>query len=355
MSRFWLVALLVFSQACSEGMEEDDSEVAHPLDYEEIQDYEGPGDVFTPVFDRHFVVTDTFYEDIDSVGADELQDFFEETPYGTRSWLADARFDGKRAADLIMDASVEFRINPLLLLLRMQVEQGLVSKTSRPTQTRVDRALGCGCPDNRPCMSQFKGFKNQMRCGAETHRKLFDLSKNGGAWSAGRTKRSLDPLSVTPRNHGTAALYAYTPWVLQGRGGNWLVWNVGRRFLSHLEATGAYSPIPVPWVGTQCVVDADCGFSSGQSEGFCFRFVDQANEERGFCTLPCAGGCPDRSGKATTFCVELEVGQGRCVSKSEDRNDYCSKIPGTRVETFERFVGDSGASLSSADVCAPDF
>lgn len=64
-------------------------------------------------------------EDIDSVGADELQDFFEETPYGTRSWLADARFDGKRAADLIMDASVEFRINPLLLLLRMQVEQGL--------------------------------------------------------------------------------------------------------------------------------------------------------------------------------------------------------------------------------------
>lgn len=354
MRAFWIFSVFSLLLGCSEAFLPSEGPELEPLDLQEVPDFESPQDGLAATFDRHLVLSDLFFEDTNSMNAEGIQNFFENTPYGTRSWLASASFEGKRAADLIMEASLEFGINPMLLLLRLQVEQGLVSKTVRPSASRVEKALGCGCPDNRPCMAQFRGFRNQMRCGAETHRKLFDQSKDGGAWSAGKAKRTLDPLSVTPRNHATAALYAYTPWVLQNRGGNWLVWNIGRRYLQHLERTGTYSPPVVPWVGSACTIDADCRFTSGSQTGFCFEFQDFEGERQGFCTLGCAGGCPDRSGEATTFCVELEVGLGRCVSKAEELNDFCTDIPGTRVEELDRFVGSSNATQTRSSVCSPD-
>ena len=59
-----------------------------------------------------------------------------------------------------------------------------------------------------------------------------------GAWRKNHATRTSDSLMVTPRNDATAALYAYTPWVLQGTGGNWLVWNVTRKFLKHFDDAG---------------------------------------------------------------------------------------------------------------------
>ena len=40
----------------------------------------------------------------------------------------------------------------------------------------------------------------------------------------------------------TAALYAYTPWVLVGRGGTWLVWNVTKKYANHAIAHGWMVP-----------------------------------------------------------------------------------------------------------------
>jgi hypothetical protein len=82
-------------------------------------------------------------------------------------------------------------------------------------------------------------MRNQLRCATEVLTKKFGESVDGsGQWAMGKKRNTLDPLSVTPTNHATAALYAYTPWVLTGRGGNWLVWNVTRRFLSHFDEAG---------------------------------------------------------------------------------------------------------------------
>lgn len=212
-----------------------------PSDFEEVPaGGDGKADVagVPATFDRHLVLSDAQFTHACAVTADGLQRFFEESPYG-RSWLADETIGDRRAADVIVDVAVEHQLNPVMLVARMQVEKSLVSKTVRPAQAKIDFAFGCGCPDYRACNEAYRGLDRQLACAATTLRTRYDGSVAGdGLWVVGKAKRTLDPLTVTPRSHATASLYAYTPWVLQGSGGNWLVWNVTRRFLRHVDAQG---------------------------------------------------------------------------------------------------------------------
>ncbi|MEZ4458429.1 MAG: hypothetical protein R3E66_01615 [bacterium] len=353
--RIWtIISLLFLVAACGTDEFSDES---YPEPHAESSDFVvveafGKADEMTSSFNRNNVVSDAFFEDVNAVGPDQVQAFLEDSPYG-RSWLASERINGVRAADLIVSAARAENINPMMLLIRLQVEQTLVSPSSRPSQYRVDRALGCGCFDGQSCFSQYLGFANQMACGARTHRKLFDASVNGGDWAKGRTKRSLDRYSVTPSNHASAALYAYTPWVLPNRGGNWLAWNVARKFHRHMLAQDLYDDSPRPWIGTACTQDSDCGFSGSGQNGFCSDFVDGAGATRGFCTIMCEGYCPDRDGHATTFCIEGEPGLGLCAAKAEEMNTFCRAIPGTTETERERFIGDSRASSATSAVCVP--
>ena len=190
-------------------------------------------------FNQHDIISDELFTAAGAMSAADVQAFFESSPYNNRSWLADYQVNGVSAAQFIVDAAESQQIHPLMLIARMQVEASLVSKTAKPSQTRVDKALGCGCPDGGGCSSSFRGFGPQMQCGAETLRKWYDASIDGsGQWRQGVSRKTLDPRTVTPANHATASLYAYTPWVLVGSGGNWLVWNVTRKYVRHAEANG---------------------------------------------------------------------------------------------------------------------
>ena len=143
--------------------------------------------------------------------------------------------DGRLTSQVLVETAQREGLNPIMLLARMQVEKSLVSATSNPGGNRVNYAFGCGCPDGRACNSAYKGLDRQIECGAQTHMRLFRRSQDGsGQWRMGRARNTLDPLRVTPANHATASLYAYTPWVLQGRGGNWLVWNVVNRYIDRV-------------------------------------------------------------------------------------------------------------------------
>lgn len=238
-----LVAALaaISAAACTDAGPDDDHD--EPSDFEPVPSPDdGKADVagIPATFDRHLVMSDALFTDVDTVTAAELQRFFEASPYRNRSWLADATIDGAPASEAIVAASRAAGINPVVMVARMQVEKSLVSKTVRPTGSRVDYAFGCGCPDNRPCNPTFKGLDRQVACAATTFRRWYDGSVAGdGLWVMGRAKRTIDPLSVTPRSHATASHYAYTPWVLTGSGGNWLAWNVSRRYFRHLDAQGA--------------------------------------------------------------------------------------------------------------------
>lgn len=233
-----LLALVTLSfGACAVDDGEPVTEHDEPADYDPVP-ADGKADGVPAVFDQHDVMgDDTFTEDRVTVA--EMQRFLERSPYNNRSWLADYRIGDKSGAQLVVEAARGAGINPIVLLARMQVESSAVSKTVRPSQATLDKALGCGCPDGRACSSAYRGFQAQLSCGAQILRKWYDASKDStGQWRKGVTRKTLDPKSVTPKNHATASLYAYTPWVLVGRGGNWLVWNVTRKYVRHAEATG---------------------------------------------------------------------------------------------------------------------
>ncbi|HEY0251156.1 MAG TPA: hypothetical protein VGC41_06495 [Kofleriaceae bacterium] len=210
-------------------------------DFDEVEwSHDGKAD-FSGVpatFDHNAIVDDTVFTR-QAVDGDAVQAFLEHTPYGTRSWLADYTISGERFADRMVEIAADQGIDPVMLLVRLQVESSVVSKTKTPTASTLSHATGCGCPDGGGCSGTYSGFENQLVCTANIYRKWYDASTNGsGQWRTGHAHKSLDSVSVTPRYDATATIYAYTPWVLVNRGGAWLTWNVTRRFLKHFDQAG---------------------------------------------------------------------------------------------------------------------
>lgn len=200
---------------------------------------DGKADGVPASFDQNNVIDDATLTAAGSLTVEDVQSFFEDNPYGTRSWLASYEVNGVTAAEMVIEAAQTHEVNPIVLLARMQVETSLVSKTTKPTQRLIDRALGCGCPDGGSCNSAYSGLQKQLDCGARTLRRWYDASIDGsGQWRKGVTRKTLDPKRVTPANHATATFYAYTPWVLVGRGGTWLAWNVTRKYTRYADNAG---------------------------------------------------------------------------------------------------------------------
>jgi len=109
----------------------------------------------------------------------------------------------------------------------------------RPSSTRINAALGCGCPDSTSCDGSDSGLGQQLRCAGDVLATHFADSQAGnGTWVEDEARSTADHYRVVPTDNATAALYAYTPWVLVGRGGNWLVWNVTRKYLKHFDDQG---------------------------------------------------------------------------------------------------------------------
>lgn len=126
------------------------------------------------------------------------------------------------------------------------------------------------------------------------------------------------------------------------------------------DGADAAEPAPLrpsdAWIGDVCTQNTDCAFSTDQGVGRCF-LDHRPVSGRGFCTVDCAGYCPDRSGKAVTFCVSASLaggaGGGVCVSKSGAENAACSNPSGFTAESADRYVGGSGARAAQAEVCLP--
>ena len=229
--------LLVLVTAC----------VADAPDHDEASDFDpvggwsdGKADFsgVPAVFDRNQVVSDAVFT-TPAVDASGIQTFLEHSPYGNRSWLADYQVGGVPFSERVVAIAAEHGIDPVMLIVRLQVESSVVSKAATPSSSTLAHATGCGCPDGGGCSSTFRGFEAQLECAAATYEKWYDASIAGtGPWREGHATRSLDGLTVTPRDHATASLYQYTPWVLPGRGGAWLTWNVTRRYLKAFDQAG---------------------------------------------------------------------------------------------------------------------
>ena len=170
-------------------------------------------DVNAP-FDPNDILDDASMMDATAMTPDQIQAFLEQTPYGTASGLASYSLNGQSASAWIAQAAAQNGINPLVLLVRVQMEQGLISNTAVPSA--VDQAFGCGC-EGASCGAQYLGFDHQALCSGQALGDAMAALLAGNAtvsgWQPGVTTETLDGTAVTPMTNATAALYTYTPYL----------------------------------------------------------------------------------------------------------------------------------------------
>lgn len=136
----------------------------------------------------------------------------------TFTCLKDYSENGKTSAQIIYDAAQEFQINPQVLIVLLQKEQGLVNDTW-PLNVQYRTATGYGCPDTAACDSQYFGLTNQVRWSARMFRAILNksptwytpyvLGNNYIQWSP---SSSCGGTTVNIQNRSTQALYNYTPY-----------------------------------------------------------------------------------------------------------------------------------------------
>ncbi|TQN41519.1 uncharacterized protein with LGFP repeats [Blastococcus colisei] len=122
------------------------------------------------------------------------------------------------AASIIWKVAQACGVNPQVLLVTLQKEQGLVTATS-PTQGKYDKAMGYGCPDTAACDTQYYGLQNQLYSAASQFRR-YVTNPSKYSYRAGVVNDILyhphndcGRQSVYIQNGATAALYNYTPYV----------------------------------------------------------------------------------------------------------------------------------------------
>jgi MYXO-CTERM domain-containing protein len=224
--------------------------------------------VTAAAFDRNAVIDDISMRDSAAMTAADLQTFLEKTPWGTASVLATYTESGKTAATIMVDTAKKYGINPIEMVVRVQMEQGLVSKKTAPAAT-LAKAFGCGCADGAACVASYSGFSAQADCAAGTmSRSMTRALTTAGTvsgWSRGKAKDTLDGLTIVPKNAATAALYTYTPWVGEAGGGkagvggvslHAQVWN---RFATALSYGAWAAPATGTADTTQGATDPDAG------------------------------------------------------------------------------------------------
>ena len=122
------------------------------------------------------------------------------------------------AAQLIYNAAQTYSINPRVLIVLLQKEQGLVTDTW-PLTIQYRSATGYGCPDTAACDSQYYGLTNQLNWAA---RMFHAIQVNDPNWYTpyvlGNNFIRYNPISscggstVNIINRATQALYNYTPY-----------------------------------------------------------------------------------------------------------------------------------------------
>lgn len=126
--------------------------------------------------------------------------------------------NGLAAAQIIYNTAQYYAINPQVLVVLLQKEQGLVTDTwPLPSQYRT--ATGYGCPDTAACDSTYYGFTNQVTWSAKMFRAILNgsstwyspyiLGNNTIQWNP---NASCGSSTVYIENRSTQALYDYTPY-----------------------------------------------------------------------------------------------------------------------------------------------
>ncbi|MFW3171945.1 LGFP repeat-containing protein [Geodermatophilus sp. CPCC 206100] len=149
-----------------------------------------------------------------------LRDFYENTwNRGADAQCGEyAGAGGERASRIIHKVAQACGVNPMVLLVLLQKETSLVTKTNPTWDNAYKKATGYGCPDTAPCDAQFYGFYNQVYKAAWQY-KRYTNNPNSYSYRAGRDNyiqwnpnANCGGSTVYIHTRATAALYIYTPY-----------------------------------------------------------------------------------------------------------------------------------------------
>lgn len=189
-------------------------------------------------FNQNYLISDGIFINKDDMSEDEIQSFLEQKG----SFLKDYHEGGRSAASIIYDAAHGHgeasgpppngcwygicintstgTVNPKVLLVTLQKEQSLITKTEY-SQYALDWAMGYGCFESGNWNEKYKGFTNQVEWGAWQLRYNYERAQGHGYsdYQVGQTMTFHDwngSHSVHLDNRATSSLYRYTPHVYNG-------------------------------------------------------------------------------------------------------------------------------------------
>jgi len=192
-------------------------------------------------FEPGFIISDALFYDSHATNAAAIQSFltqkgsscaapagntclknFRQTTWTrTADTLCTRTYTGasnETAAQIIAKVGDSCGINPQALLVMLQKEQGLVTRTAGGSALMYRGAMGYGCPDTAPCAAQYFGFFNQVYMAAHQYQ---NYAKNPTRFGhrAGMVNQvryhpnaACGSSAVFIRNQATASLYNYTPY-----------------------------------------------------------------------------------------------------------------------------------------------
>lgn len=197
-------------------------------------------------FNAGRIIDDSVMTDYNSMNTGDIQRFLEskvtcdtwgtkKSEYGggtraqyaaSRGWQAPPYYcmttyseSGVSAAQMIYDKAQKYRINPKVLIVLLQKEQGLITDEWPTYSPQYKTATGYGCPDTAPCDSQYFGLGNQLDWAAKMFRAIIDNSPNWYTpYVLGNNYIQYSPVAscggsiVNIENRSTQALYNYTPY-----------------------------------------------------------------------------------------------------------------------------------------------
>lgn len=195
-------------------------------------------------FDPGLIISDSVFFDFGTMTVEQIQDFLDsrvancraepDSPDCLKDYVMDtpateaaagrceaipAR-SGATAAQIIHDVANACGINPQVLIVTLQKEQGLVT-SSKPTPYMYRAAMGYGCPDSDPgiCGKVYVGLFNQIYRAA-SQLQWYGNPDGSFTWlRPGRTvnvryspRSSCGTKSFELKSQATANLYYYTPY-----------------------------------------------------------------------------------------------------------------------------------------------
>ncbi|MDO5672730.1 MAG: cell wall-binding repeat-containing protein [Actinomycetaceae bacterium] len=157
-----------------------------------------------------------------------LKNYIQDTPTIAPDAMCPGGYQGaagESAALIIAKVGLACNINPQVLLVTLQKEQGLITASGKGlTLSRYQKAMGYACPDTAACDEKYFGFFNQVYSAASRFQ-YYKANPTKFRHQAGR----INPLLYHPKknddgtykcgasdvfieNQATAGLYNYTPY-----------------------------------------------------------------------------------------------------------------------------------------------